>query len=146
MAGFFGRENHTIDDKGRLMIPVKFRKKFDSVSGGTFFLMKMPEGSLELYERLSWEKVQQRLEELSDFNPEERKLKMLIYESLEELEIDKQGRIAIPKAFLEHTKITKDVVLIGANNKMIIWNPDLLRDNLNQAAPQYETLTQRLLG
>ncbi|MBC8043678.1 MAG: division/cell wall cluster transcriptional repressor MraZ [Rhizobacter sp.] len=145
MAGFIGKENHTIDDKGRLMIPVKFRKKFDPASGSEFFLMKMQEKSLELYERTAWEAVKKKLDGLSDFNPEERKLKMLIYGNLESVEIDKQGRIAVPKEFLEHTKITKDVTIIGADNKMIIWNPDLLREKLNEDEPQYETLTQRIL-
>lgn len=127
------------------MIPVKFRKKFDPASGSEFFLMKMQEKSLELYERTAWEAVKKKLDGLSDFNPEERKLKMLIYGNLESVELDKQGRIAIPKEFLEHTKITKDVTIIGADNKMIIWNPDLLREKLNEDEPQYETLTQRIL-
>jgi MraZ protein len=70
---------------------------------------------------------------LSDFNPEECLLKTLMYESLETVELDRQGRVALSREFLEHAGITKDVVIIGADTKMIIWEPErlfaLLQDN-----------------
>ncbi|NTW49890.1 MAG: division/cell wall cluster transcriptional repressor MraZ [Chlorobiales bacterium] len=145
MPGFIGKEIHSIDEKSRLMIPVKFRRKIDlSGDDKDLVLMKMPEGSLELYEPEAWEEKEKNLSQFSDFNPKDRMLVTFIYESLEKVELDKQGRIVIPKEFLEHAKISKDVVIIGANKKMIIWEPERLRETLNQKAPDYETLTQRV--
>lgn len=145
MPGFIGKEIHSIDEKGRLMIPVKFRRKIELTEDDKdMIMMKMPEGSLELYEPAAWEEKEKSLNQFSDFNPKERMLVTFIYESLEKVELDKQGRIAIPKEFLEHAKISKEVVIIGANKKMIIWEPERLRETLNQKAPDYETLTQRV--
>lgn len=143
MPGFIGKEIHSIDEKGRLMIPVKFRRKLDA-DVAELVLMKHPEGCLELYEPKEWEEKEKALNDFSDFNPKDRMLVTFIYESLEQVDLDKQGRIAVPKEFLEHAKISKEVVIIGANKKMIIWEPERLRETLNQKAPDYETLTQRM--
>ncbi|NTW48339.1 MAG: division/cell wall cluster transcriptional repressor MraZ [Chlorobiales bacterium] len=143
MPGFIGKEIHSIDEKGRLMIPVKFRRKLDA-DVVELVLMKLPEGCLELYEPKAWEEKEKALNDFSNFNPKDRMLVTFIYESLEQVDLDKQGRIALPKEFLEHAKISKDVVIIGANKKMIIWEPERLRETLNQKAPDYETLTQRM--
>jgi len=148
MAGFAGKENHSVDAKGRLMIPAKFRKKLSSETEA-LFAMKMPEGSLELYEKKDWEEKEKTLAQLSDLIQEQRILKMMVYESLEEVDIDKQNRIGLSKEFQSHCGITPDeneVTIIGAGNKLIIWKPERLNEVLSRRAQDYETLTQRHLG
>ncbi|MEI7694232.1 MAG: division/cell wall cluster transcriptional repressor MraZ [Chlorobium sp.] len=154
MAGFIGKERHAVDEKGRLMIPVKFRRKFgptamdgvgDEVAGRVeaLYIMKTPDRSLELYEPFVWDEMRKSLSALSDFNPEERLLKMLMYESLEIVELDRQGRVALSREFLEHAGITKDVVIIGADTKMIIWEPERLSLLLRQSAERFSLLAGR---
>jgi len=154
MAGFIGKERHAVDEKGRLMIPVKFRRRFfttaiscaSDVAGGrieALYIMKTPDRSLELYEPFVWNEMQKSLTTLSDFNPEERLLKMLMYESLETVELDRQGRVALSREFLEHAGITKDVVIIGADTKMIIWEPERLSLLLKQSAERFSMLAGR---
>ncbi|MDW8465138.1 MAG: division/cell wall cluster transcriptional repressor MraZ [Chloroherpetonaceae bacterium] len=147
MPEFRGTEQYNLNDKGRLMIPARFRRKMISDKPGTpLILVKTPRGNLELYEEVSWKEQKKKLEQLSDFNPEERLLKTFIYANLNEVELDKSGRISLPKRFLEECSITKEVVLIGAENKIELWNPDRLREFLNRPAEDFETLTQRVLG
>ncbi len=149
MAGFIGKERHAVDEKGRLMIPARFRRKFeiaasegfgDAVSGHIeeLFILKAPDRSIELYEPIIWAGMRKSISGLSDFNPDERLLKTLMYESLETVELDRQGRVALSREFLEHAGITKDVVIIGADTKMIIWDPErlfaLLQDNTGRFA------------
>jgi MraZ protein len=154
MAGFIGKERHAIDEKGRLMIPVKFRRKFglrasasdgDIAPGGieALYIMKTPDRSLEFYEPFIWDDMRRDISALSDFNPDERLLKTLMYESLEIVELDRQGRVALSREFLEHAGITKDVVIIGADTKMIIWEPERLSALLRAASTRFASLAGR---
>jgi MraZ protein len=154
MAGFIGKELHAVDDKGRLMIPVRFRRKFGhSVSEGTsdngagqieeLYIMKAPDHSLELYEPFIWSGIRKTISALSDFNPEERLLKTLMYESLEIVGIDRQGRVALSREFLEHAGISRDVVIIGADTKMIVWDPKQLSSVLQESAGRFAALAGR---
>ena len=151
MAGFIGKEQHAIDEKGRLMIPARFRKRLASVQDDRsrdskqvlFYVMKAIDGSLELYEPHVWEEKEQSLSALSDFNPDERMLKTLMYESLEGVEMDRQGRIALPREFMLHAGITKDVIIIGANVKMILWSPESLKAVLRENGSRIQALASQ---
>ncbi len=154
MAGFIGKERHAVDEKGRLMIPVRFRRKFESAASADIgdvvpghvdglYIMKAPDRSLELYEPFIWAGLRKSLSGLSDFNPEERLLKTLMYESLETVELDRHGRVALSREFLEHAGISKDVVIIGADTKMIIWDPERLSSLLHESASRFTSLAGR---
>ncbi len=149
MPGFIGKEQHAIDDKGRLMIPARFRRRMSPANDdsprpsrssssdfGGLYVMKVPDGSLELYEPSVWAEKEEAILRLSDFNPDERLLKTLLYESLDCVELDRQGRIALSREFLQHAGISRDVVIVGANVKMILWAPEKLsrvvRDNVSR--------------
>jgi MraZ protein len=154
MAGFIGKEIHAVDEKGRLMVPVRFRRKFGhSVSDGTgdssagkieeLYIMKAPDHSLELYEPFIWSGIRKTISALSDFNPEERLLKTLMYESLEIVGLDRHGRVALSREFLDHAGITRDVVIIGADTKMIVWDPMQLSIVLQESAGRFTSLAGR---
>ncbi len=154
MAGFIGKERHAVDEKGRLMIPVKFRRKFgqaasSAIGGGMegpadlLYIMKKQDHSIELYEPIIWNDMSKTISALSDFNPEERLLKTLMYESLETVELDRQGRVALSREFLDHAGITRDVVIIGADTKMIIWEPGRLSALLQESSERFALLAGR---
>ncbi len=148
MAGFIGKERHAIDEKGRLMIPARFRKRLHESAEGrqtaaTLYIMKAVDGSLELYEPEVWEEKEESILALSDFNPDERMLKTMMYESLDSVEMDGQGRIALPRDFMRHASIEKDVVIIGANVKMILWSPEKLSKVLKDNVSRFQVLAGR---
>lgn len=154
MSGFIGKERHAVDEKGRLMIPARFRRRFsaETLTGGTvgkrgaagwLYILKTPDRSLELYEPPVWDGMRKTISALSDFNPEERLLKTLMYESLETVEIDRQGRVPLSKEFLDHAGISRDVVVIGADTKMIVWDPDMLSSLLQANTERFAVLAGR---
>lgn len=151
MAGFIGKEQHSIDEKGRLMIPARFRKRLGQVQESSnnaaatalLYVMKAVDGSVELYEPEIWEEKEKSLSKLSDFNPDQRMLKTLMYESLDSVDMDRHGRIALPKDFMQHAGITKEVIIIGANVKMILWSPEKLSAVLRENGTRFQVLADR---
>jgi MraZ protein len=131
------------------MIPARFRRRFLSQEGdsGTgapgrsieLYVFKADDGSLELYEPSVWNEKELQLLKLSDFNPDERLLTTMIYARLDQAELDRSGRIALSREMLDHAGIVRDAVIIGANAKMVVWEPlrleRLLSDNAGRFAP-----------
>jgi MraZ protein len=155
MPGFIGREQHSVDEKGRLLIPARFRRRFllqedDSGTGAPgrspeLYVFKADDGSLELYEPSVWNEKERQLLKLSDFNPDERLLTTMIYARLDQTELDRSGRIALSREMLDHAGIVKDAVIIGANAKMTVWEPRRLERLLGDNAGRFAPLASRYI-
>lgn len=152
MPGFIGREQHAVDEKGRLLLPARFRRKIilqgDGAEGVAWqapvlYVLRADDGALELYEPSVWAEKERHLLKLSDFNPEERLLTTMIYARLEQAELDRSGRIALSRGMLEHAGIERDAVIIGANAKMIVWDPARLDHLLQENASRFALLAGR---
>ncbi len=152
MPGFVGREQHAVDEKGRLLLPARFRRRIvlqgdaADVAGrrtAELYVLKADDGSLELYEPHVWAEKELRLQKLSDFNPEERLLTTMIYARLEQAEIDRSGRIALSRDMLEHAGIDREAIILGANVKMVVWEPSRLERLLRENAGRFAGLAGR---
>ncbi len=147
MPNFRGTENYSVDDKGRLMIPSSFRKKMANQNpGAVFVVFKTLQQSIELYEESEWAEVQKKIDALSEFNMNEKRLKTYYNANISETELDKQGRVMLPKKFLEACGIKNEVTIVGGGNKIEVWNPDKLTELLNAPPESLETLAERFIG
>ncbi len=111
---FMGEYNHTIDAKGRLIVPSKFREAL----GDTFVVTKGLDGCLFVYDNEEW----QAFEEIT--NKEARQFARFFLAGAAEVEVDKQGRILVPNILREFAQISKDVVLIGVASRIEIWSKE----------------------
>lgn len=114
---FMGEYNHTIDAKGRLIVPAKFREQL----GETFVITKAADGCLNVFTNEAWETSLDKLKTLPA-NKDTRRYVREVVSSAAEVETDKQGRILIPTGLREHAGINKDVVLAGVIDKIEIWD------------------------
>ncbi|MCR5733894.1 MAG: division/cell wall cluster transcriptional repressor MraZ [Lachnospiraceae bacterium] len=114
---FIGEYNHTIDAKGRIIIPSKFRDEL----GETFVISKGLDGCLYIFPTAEWEIF---LEKLSTMPAGKDTRKIIRYFSAgaDQAEIDKQGRVLIKSELKEHAGLTKDIVLAGTLNRIEIWS------------------------
>ena len=117
---FMGEFDHTTDPKGRLIVPSKFREEL----GDTFVVTEGLDGCLLAYAKPEWDRVTTGLRELSLVNKNGRQFIRFFFAGAAEIEMDKQGRILIPEKLREFAGITKDVVSVGADNKLEIWSKD----------------------
>ncbi len=117
---FMGEYNHTIDAKGRLIIPSKFREAL----GDTFVMTKGLDGCLFVYDNEEWNAFEEKLKALPITNKEARQFVRFFLAGAAEVEVDKQGRILVPNILREFAQISKDVVLIGVASRIEIWSKE----------------------
>ena len=117
---FMGEYNHTIDTKGRLIVPSKFREAF----GDTFVVTKGLDGCLFVYDNQEWNAFEEKLKSLPITNKEARQFARFFLAGAAEVEVDKQGRILVPNILREFAQISKDVVLIGVASRIEIWSKE----------------------
>lgn len=121
---FMGEYNHTIDAKGRLIVPSKFRE----ILGDLFVVTKGLDGCLFVYDNEEWKRFEEKLRALPITNKEARQFVRFFLAGATEAEVDKQGRILIPNVLREFAGITKDVVLVGVGSRIEIWGRERFED------------------
>lgn len=121
MDMFMGEYNHTIDAKGRLIVPAKFRETL----GERFVVTKGLDGCLFVYDNGEWELFEAKLKSLPISNKEARKFARFFLAGAADMEVDKQGRILIPTVLREFAGLEKDVVMVGVGSRVEIWNKAL---------------------
>lgn len=138
-----GEFNHSIDSKGRLIIPSKLR---DSL-GERFVITKGMDGCLFLYPENEWEAFEDKLRTLPLTNKKAREFKRFFLGSAVDGEIDKQGRILISTSLRTYANLDKEVVLAGVLDKVEIWSKDAweartaeIEENIEDIASDMEDL------
>ena len=118
---FMGEYNHTVDEKGRLIIPSKFREEL----GDEFVVTKGLDGCLFVYAPSEWTLLEEKLKALPLTNKDARAFQRYMLAGAASVEIDKQGRILLPQSLRTFAGLEKDVVLIGVAGRIEIWNKDI---------------------
>jgi len=114
---FIGEYAHSLDDKGRVIIPAKFR---DRLHGAV--LTKGPDGCLCIYPSEEWERVANEARERSRQGPRERQAARAFFAGATEADPDKQGRVALPQNLREFARLDRDVVVAGVFSRIEIWD------------------------
>lgn len=115
-----GDYTHTIDAKGRVIIPSKFRE----ILGDVFIITKGFDNSLTIYSIESWERLEETLAQMSMINSDARVVRRMIVGSASEVVPDKQGRIILTNSQREYAKIDKDVVFSGNLDHVEVWSKE----------------------
>ena len=132
---FMGEYNHTVDEKGRLIVPSKFREQL----GEEFVVTKGLDGCLFIYPEDEWDRIEEKFREVPLTTQDARKFARFFFAGAATCEIDKQGRILLPQVLRTHANITKDAVLVGVLNRVEIWSRERWEsessfDDMNQIA------------
>ncbi len=117
---FMGEYNHSVDVKGRTIVPAKLREGL----GETFVITRGLDGCLFGYSDKEWEKFEEKMQSLPLSNQDSRKVVRFFLSGATQCEVDKQGRILIPANLREFAGLEKDIVFIGAANRIEIWNKE----------------------
>lgn len=115
-----GEYQHTVDTKGRLFLPAKFREEL----GETVVFTKGLDACLFGYSLSEWSVLEEKLKKLPLAKPEARAFARFFFAGAAEIGYDKQGRILLPPVLREHARLEKEVVVIGVSNRIEIWSQD----------------------
>ena len=118
---FKGEYSHTIDAKGRLIMPSKFREQL----GDEFVVTKGLDGCLFVYDNSEWAAFEEKLKALPLTNQNARKISRFFLAGASDCEADRQGRILIPAVLRDFANLEKEVILAGVGSRIEIWNRKL---------------------
>ena len=128
---FRGINTATLDGKGRMALPTRYRESLSLVSQGQVVVtIDMRETCLLLYPLSEWEVVQRKLEGLSNINNQARTLQRLLIGHATDLELDANGRILLPAMLRDYASLSKKLVVVGQGNKLELWADDVWQSQM----------------
>lgn len=137
---FIGEYQHTLDDKGRIIIPSRFR---DDLGDG-FVMTKGLDNCLFVYPKSEWNVLEEKLKTLPLTNRDARAFIRFFFSGATECILDKQGRVLIPANLREHSKLDKDAVIIGVATRMEIWSKDEWDSYNDDDNLSYESIAEKM--
>jgi MraZ protein len=136
-----GEHEHTIDDKNRLTLPAKFRHAFADGCIVTRWLDRC----LAVFTREEWDRlVEERLGQLDPLGRESRVMPRFLFSGAAEADPDRQGRIMVPAALIEHAGLGREVVVAGVHDHLEIWDSRAWREQLKEVEGSAEHVAERL--
>lgn len=141
---FFGTYYHNLDNKGRLVVPARFRQTLEATKA--LYLMQGFDGAISVYTEESFQKEMTFLEALNFKDNDSRKYARLVYSSIEELAFDNVGRLNLGNKVLTKYQIGTSVVVIGVGDHLEIWDSAAFEKYESGVKEGFETIAQNLVG
>ncbi len=143
---FRGRFEYTIDDKGRMSIPARYRDVMRARGGETLMVTSSAEPCLSAYAMDDWPRVEAAVSGLTDPRREVQAFKRRFLGDAVDLSLDKQGRILVPGALRDHAGLDHHIVLIGLVDKFEIWSRERWEEQMRLSQDNPEAIAQALAG
>lgn len=146
MASFKGQAEYSVDSKGRVAIPAKMRNALSPEAKNTFTITRGFEKCISLFPLNEWARKEQQIADLNMYRTENRDFIRTIMMWADEVTLDAQGRISIPKALMDAAEINDTALIIGALDHIEIWDPEAFRAWQSGLGSDYPTLAERVMG
>jgi len=142
---FYGEYLHSIDRKGRLILPARIRDAAKSNFIEKFFLTRGLDKCLFMFSEEEWRSQENKFKAISFTKQESRTFNRLYFSAAVEMIPDKQGRILIPNYLKDFAEIKKDVIIVGVSNRLEIWSKDKWQEFYANSRQSIETIAEKLL-
>lgn len=143
---FQGHADTSIDEKGRIIIPAKFRKHILPEANNVMYITLGRDRCIWLFPSYEWIKVLETIRETNPYTEDEVLMRRQMLYHTDELLIDTQHRILLPQTLLNEAGIKKEVLLLGQIERIEIWNPDEYRKYLKKGKDTYESVMQKVMS
>lgn len=135
-----GEYHHNIDEKGRLIIPSKFREEI----GNSFVVTRGLDGCLFVYSLVEWEKIVAKLKKLPFTKKDARTFMRFFLSAATVCEFDRQGRINLLNSLVEYANLKKECVIIGVNDRLEIWALDKFNNLMEENFDKLDMISEHL--
>ncbi|UJG57357.1 division/cell wall cluster transcriptional repressor MraZ [Bacillus paralicheniformis] len=139
---FMGEYQHTIDSKGRMIVPAKFREGL----GEQFVLTRGLDQCLFGYPMSEWKLIEEKLKALPLTKKDARAFTRLFFSGATECELDKQGRINIASPLLNYAKLEKECVVIGVSNRIELWSKEIWEQYVEEQEDSFAEIAENMIG
>ncbi|MED1469633.1 division/cell wall cluster transcriptional repressor MraZ [Bacillus salipaludis] len=139
---FMGEYHHSIDNKGRIIVPSKFRDEL----GEMFIITRGLDQCLFGYPLTEWKVIEEKLKGLPLTKKDARAFTRFFFSGATESELDKQGRINIPAPLLQYAKLEKECVVLGVSNRIEIWSKQIWEDYFVQSEDSFAEIAENMIG
>lgn len=136
-----GEFQHQLDAKGRMIVPAKFREELTE----HFVITRGLDKCLFGYTLTEWAAIEEKLKALPLTRRDARKFMRMFFSGAVEVEMDKQGRINIPKHLMEYAGLSKEATVIGVSSRIEIWDRKLWSDFYEETEEEFETIAEELI-
>ena len=146
---FIGEYSYSLDTKGRVNIPAKFRQSLSEDNENTFVITRGIDSCIWIYPLTQWKMIENNLRNLSSLSKIHRTFVRNTARYASPSTYDKQGRIILTPSLIEYAGLDKELLIIGMVNKMEIWNPDRLKEvdleNIKIDPAAYDDLADKII-
>ena len=142
---FYGEYDHSIDRKGRLILPSRFREVAKENGIEKFFLTRGLDKCIFMFSEDEWRSQEQKFKGLSFTKQETRSFNRVFFAGAVDVAPDRQGRFIIPQYLKDFAGIRKDAMVIGVANRIEIWNLDTWREFYANSKNSFEAIAEKML-
>jgi len=142
---FYGEYLHSIDRKGRLILPAKFREIAKGNFIEKFFVTRGLDKCLFMFSEEEWRSQEQKFKAISFTKQQARTFNRLYFSGAVEVIIDKQGRILLPQYLKDFAEIKREVMIVGVSNRIEIWAKDKWQEFYGSSRPSFEEIAEKLM-
>ncbi len=143
---FYGEYEHTLDAKGRVIIPAKFREIFKEHYAEKFFVTRGLDQCLFVFTEEVWKSQERKFREMPFTKGEARRFNRLFFSGAAEVICDKQGRVLIPDYLKSFAVIEQDVMIIGVSDRIEIWAKAKWKEFFDTNKGNFEDLAEKLFN
>jgi MraZ protein len=142
---FYGEYLHSIDRKGRIILPAKFREAAKSNFIERFFVTRGLDKCLFMFSEEEWRSQEGKFKSIPFTKQEARTFNRLYFSGAVEVNADRQGRILLPQYLKDFAEIKKDVMLVGVSNRIEIWAKDKWQEFYGNSRQSFEAIAEKLI-
>lgn len=142
---FYGEYLHSIDRKGRLILPSKFREVAKANFIEKFYITRGLDKCLFMFSEEEWRSQEQKFRTIPFTKQQARTFNRLYFSGASEVIADKQGRILIPLYLKDFAQIKRDIVIVGVSNRIEIWSKDLWEKFYGDYRQSFEDIAEKLM-
>lgn len=141
---FYGEYSHSIDRKGRLILPAKFREVCKEFGIERFFITQGLDKCLFMFAEEEWRTQESKFKSLSFTKQEARSFNRMFFARAVDVAPDRQGRFIIPNYLKEYAAIKRDAVVIGVSNRIEIWDAEIWKNFYQQSSQSIEQIAEKM--
>jgi len=143
---FYGEYKHSIDRKGRLILPAKFRENCKEYSIEKFFITRGLDRCIFMFSEDEWRTQEQKFKSLPFTKQETRSFNRMFFSGAVDVVPDKQGRFMVPTYLKEYANIKRDTIVIGVSNRIEIWDKKSWNEFYSNSSDSFEQIAENMLN